>query len=85
MVTRFLDQLRPGGMGRVLGLSEDSLSSERLATLGFLPGRQVRLLRFAPMGDPVVFDLDGREVSLRRADARCVSIVPAESPDGSGR
>jgi len=77
----WLDELNRGSKARVLGFSEDSVSVERLAALGFLPGVEVSLLRLAPLGDPLVYRVGERQVSLRRADARCVSVTDADSAD----
>ncbi len=48
--------------------------SERLMELGFLPGVRVSAGRAAPGGDPMVFRVDGSEVALRRATARCLIL-----------
>ena len=74
-----LDQLLPGMEASILGLAEDSLSAERLAVLGFIPGTRVRVIRRAPFGDPVLFEVGGRRVSLRRLDATSVHLMEGAS------
>jgi ferrous iron transport protein A len=50
----------------------------RLADLGFLPRTQVRVLRSAPLGDPVVYELRGYRLCMRRAEAARVMVVPVD-------
>jgi ferrous iron transport protein A len=45
-----------------------------MATLGFIPGRKVKVTRFAPLGDPISVEVDGQEISLRRAEARIIQV-----------
>jgi ferrous iron transport protein A len=48
--------------------------SERLRDLGFLPGTPVRALRRAPLGDPVLYEIRGAHVCLRRSEAEGVRV-----------
>jgi Fe2+ transport system protein FeoA len=45
-----------------------------MATLGFIPGRMLKITRFAPLGDPISVEIDGQEISLRRAEARIIQV-----------
>ena len=69
-----LSDLRQGNTGILerLDVSEDT--AQRLMELGFLPGVQVTAGRPAPGGDPMIFQVDGSEVALRRETARCIKI-----------
>lgn len=49
--------------------------ARRLEDLGFLPGTVVHVERRAPLGDPVVYELRGVRVAMRRADAALVEVV----------
>ncbi len=46
----------------------------RLLELGLVPGVSVKLLRRAPMGDPLVIQVRGYDLSLRRAEAALVEV-----------
>ena len=48
----------------------------RLLELGLVPGVSVKLLRRAPMGDPLVIQVRGYDLSLRRAEAVLVEVQP---------
>ncbi len=45
-----------------------------MASLGFIPGHSVRVTRIAPLGDPITVEVDGREISLRRSEAKIIAI-----------
>ena len=49
----------------------------RLREMGVLPGTRVRLLRTAPLGDPLEIQVRGYNLSLRRAEAASVEVDPA--------
>ncbi len=46
----------------------------RLLEMGMTPGCRVQLVRIAPLGDPLAFELRGYHLSLRRDEARHVHI-----------
>ena len=74
MPVRTLSDLKQGDEGVLDRLEVVAEVSERLMELGFLPGVRVSAGRAAPGGDPMVFRVDGSEVALRRATARCLIL-----------
>jgi len=50
-------------------------ATKRLLDLGFLPGTEVLVVRRAPLRDPVVFELRGNRMALRRAEASRVLVT----------
>ena len=46
----------------------------KLRQLGLCPGRKVKILRYAPLGGPVMIDIDGRSVALGRGIASRVKV-----------
>jgi Fe2+ transport system protein FeoA len=62
-----LEQLRPGQCG-VLVHDGDPAVARRLLELGLVPGTEVRMIRRAPLGDPVEVELRGYRLCVRRAD-----------------
>lgn len=74
MATLRLDQLNGGDSGVVSRVAGDSLVSRRLMEMGMVPGAEIRVLRFAPWGDPIMINLDGYRLSLRKAEAALVSL-----------
>jgi ferrous iron transport protein A len=72
MVT--LDQLRPGQSGRVVRVDASPAMAQRLAEMGLLEGTTLKLVRTAPLGDPLEIELEGWFLSIRKADARGVHL-----------
>ena len=58
----------------IMGISSDCGRAGRLAALGFLPGQRVRISRVAPLGDPISIEMEGQEISLRRAEADLIEV-----------
>jgi len=71
---RTLDTLKVGSRAEIEDIASDCDRANRMATLGFIPGRMVKVTRFAPLGDPISVELDGQEISLRRAEARIIQV-----------
>ena len=69
-----LDQLRPGERARVLRVEAAPALAQRLAEMGVLIGADVRMVRTAPLGDPLEIELHGYFLSIRKADARGVLL-----------
>ena len=44
--------------------------------MGVIPGIEIKLVKLAPMGDPMQFTLHGYELTLRVADAEKISVEP---------
>jgi len=75
-----LSDVPVGGGGSVVGIVDrDDPVGDRLASLGFLPGTSVTVLRRAPLGDPTVYELRGYQLCLRRREAERVLVTGAEA------
>jgi Fe2+ transport system protein FeoA len=46
--------------------------------MGFLPGAEVAVVKYAPLRDPVEFVVKGYHVSLRREEAERVLVAEPE-------
>ena len=44
--------------------------------MGFHPGRRIRLVRRAPLGDPIEVELLGYRLALRAQEARRIFVKP---------
>jgi len=49
--------------------------------MGVIPGAEITLVKYAPMGDPIELRIHGYELTLRLADAEKIIIVPVDKPD----
>ena len=69
-----LSEITKGMEGTILEISEASECAGRLMSFGLLPGVRVKLIQVAPLGDPITIEFSGQRISLRRADASCVTV-----------
>lgn len=69
-----LDQLRPGSEGRIKKLSVRDKLGQRLMDMGVYPGLRLKVIRNAPLEDPMELEMDGYFVSLRHEEARFVEV-----------
>lgn len=72
-----LSDVEPGARCVILRMTATGSLGQRLTDLGFCQDCEVRMLRHAPLGDPVELELDGCCVSIRRTEARQVEVRPA--------
>ncbi|MCZ6463453.1 MAG: FeoA family protein [Proteobacteria bacterium] len=69
-----LSELLSGDSGRVVRVEDDGPVGRRLLDLGLLPDTPVRVVRRAPLGDPIELELRGYHLCLRQSEARRVLV-----------
>lgn len=47
----------------------------RLRELGLVPGTKIRVVRRAPLGDPIEVAVRGSRIAMRRSEARHIEIL----------
>lgn len=75
-----LADLHPGEAGFVVAVEGDDAIGRRLLDLGLLPGTAISVVRRAPLGDPVVYELRGYRLCLRRGEAARISVRRRADP-----
>ena len=68
--------LAPGQRARIVAVDGSGPEGGRLLDLGFVPGTGVAILKRAPLGDPVVYELRGYRICLRASEASLVRVRP---------
>ena len=77
-----LNELKVGQRGRVVDIEGNDGIAIRLMEMGLTDGEEIVLLGFAPLGDPIEFEVRGYRLSLRTTEARRVQIeLCSESAD----
>jgi len=64
-----ISELKPGETAVIEDVALPESERQLLIRFGFFDGAEVRCSRRAPLGDPVVYSLDGSEVALRTETA----------------
>lgn len=71
-----LSDCKPGQGGTVTEVRGEGAVMQRLMEMGLFEGAQVKVLRVAPLGDPIELELDQSLLSLRKSEACHVEIAP---------
>lgn len=74
-----LSELPRGSTANVVSVRGDRVVTTRLMELGLLPGSTVRVVRVAPLGDPLVVKVRGAELSLRASEASLIEVAPSSA------
>jgi Fe2+ transport system protein FeoA len=74
---RTLDKLPVGTSATILDVAGEPELQQRLLEMGLIPGSLLKVVRFAPLGDPMEIRVMGYSLSLRRSEARHVQVEVA--------
>jgi ferrous iron transport protein A len=73
-----LDRLRAGASARVLAVKGTGPIARRLMEMGVVPGAPVRVVKSAPLGDPLEVRVRNYHLALRRSEAQTISVVMSD-------
>ena len=74
-----LDKLEIGQSARITAVGGEGALRQHFLDMGLIPGAEVTLVKFAPMGDPMELRIHGYELTLRLADAAKIEIMPVDA------
>ena len=74
-----LAQLEIGQSARITAVGGEGALRQHFLDMGLIPGAEVTLVKFAPMGDPMELRIHGYELTLRLADAAKIDITPVRA------
>ncbi|HBL40263.1 MAG TPA: ferrous iron transport protein B [Ruminococcaceae bacterium] len=74
-----LKNLEIGKSAIVTTVGGEGSLRQHFLDMGILPGTQVTLMKYAPMGDPMELRIHGYELTLRLDDAEKIGIEPIEN------
>ncbi len=69
-----IDDLKIGQAGVIDQVGGEGTLRLRFLDMGLIPGTKVLLQKVAPMGDPIQIHLRGYELTIRREDARKITL-----------
>ncbi len=73
-----LDRLRMGAHAHVLAVGGEGAVARRLMEMGVVPGAPVRVVKAAPLGDPLEVRVRNYHLALRRSEAQTISVVMSD-------
>ena len=69
--------LKQGDKALIQTIYGDEKFTKRLLALGCIEGTEVTLKATAPLGDPIIINLRGFNLAIRKNDAKNICIVKA--------
>ncbi len=70
-----LSELQVDEKGRIIGiLPGEKYYRQKLLSMGLLPGTEFKIIRVAPLGDPIELAVRGYALSLRRDEAGILQV-----------
>ncbi len=73
-----LSDLKEGERGFISKVKGRGAFRKRITEMGFIKGKEVEVIKNAPLRDPIEYRLLNYEVSLRRSEARLISVLSLE-------
>ena len=72
-----LNELEIKKTGIIESVGGEGALRQHFLDMGVIPGSEITLVKYAPMGDPAEYRIHGYELTLRLDDAKEISIFPA--------
>lgn len=70
-----LKDMKAGDSGKITGyITTDRNYRQKLLQMGLVKGTEFKLVRMAPLGDPVEISIHGSSVTLRKAEADALEV-----------
>jgi ferrous iron transport protein A len=70
-----LAMLPIGARARVIAVNGSGAIARRLMEMGVVPGAPVRVIKAAPLGDPIEIRVRGYHLALRRTEAQTITVT----------
>ncbi|MBS6646452.1 MAG: ferrous iron transport protein A [Clostridiaceae bacterium] len=69
-----LRDLKPGQQGYVASIGATGPMKRRIMDMGVTPGIEIKVVKVAPLGDPIEVNVRGYELSLRKEEAQQIEL-----------
>ncbi len=76
-----LASLAPGDAARIVTLNGKGGFRRRLLDLGFIAGAPVRVIKHAPLSNPIEYCIGGAHVTLRKEEAEHILVQQVAVPE----
>ena len=76
-----LNELKVGSSARIDSVGGEGALRQHFLDMGVIPGAELKLVKLAPMGDPMELRIRGYELTLRLADDEKIGITEIEKKE----
>ena len=70
-----LDRIPRNAKARVVSVEAQGSHGLRLMEMGLVPGASIRVVRSAPLGDPIQVCVRNYHLALRRTEAQSITVA----------
>ena len=78
-----LKDLKPGMSAVIEKVGGEGALRQHFLDIGVIPGEEITLIKYAPMGDPMELMIHGYELTLRLADAERIEITESHKEENA--
>ncbi|HRX97461.1 MAG TPA: ferrous iron transport protein B, partial [Bacteroidales bacterium] len=75
VISQTLASLQNGERGLIIRVNGEGAFRKRLTEMGFIRGKVVKVIKNAPLLDPIEYSIMGYEISLRRSEAEMIELL----------
>jgi len=79
-----LSQLNNNEEGIITKVRGRGAFRKRIMEMGFVKGKKIKVIKNAPLKDPVEYSIMSYEVSIRRSEAQLIEVVTIEEAKKNG-
>ena len=69
-----LSTLQPGQTAIITTMQQNGLVKRRLLEMGLVRGSKIKIIRRAPLGDPIEIEIRDYKLTLRKKEADTISV-----------
>jgi Fe2+ transport system protein FeoA len=69
-----LTNLPVGTSAKVVSVNGNNAITKRLMEMGVVPGVSVRIVKYAPFGDPIEIRVRGYSLAMRKSEADTIEV-----------
>ena len=80
-----LKDLQPGESGIISAVGGEGALRQHFLDMGVIPGAEVTIVKYAPLGDPVELKIHGYELTLRIDDAAKIEMENRKPASAKGK
>jgi len=73
-----LDTIEVGQNVRIIKLHTRGKLMHKLLDMGFVPGSEIKVIRVAPLNDPMELKIHNYHISLRKSEANLIEVEKYE-------
>ncbi len=73
-----LDKLEIGQFARIKAVGGEGQRRQHFLDMGLIPDAFIKIVKYAPLGDPMEITIHGYALTLRKADAALIGVEPCD-------